>query len=86
LVNYFGPHPSRYERLKPPPRLSPPPPVDFYVRDAESVPSPAVPMKAAGLPSPKPLPEAGAVVEAKAAAAAPVGRGDEVSGEAVTPP
>ncbi len=53
LVNYFGPHPSRYERLKPPPRLSPPPPVDFYVRDAESVPSPAVPMTAAGLPSPE---------------------------------
>ena len=86
LVNYFGPHPSRYERPAPPapPRLSPPPPVDFYVRDAEPVPSPAVPMKTVSLPSPEPRPEAGAAVEARAAADAPVGRGDDVSGEPVT--
>ena len=86
LVNYFGPHPSRYERPEPlpPPRLLPPPPVDFYVRDAEPIPSPAVPMKAPALPSPEPLPEASVAVEAKSAAAAPVGRGDDVSGEAVS--
>ncbi len=40
LVNYYGPHPSRYDRPEPPPppTLSAPPPVDFYVRDPEPIP------------------------------------------------
>ena len=93
LVNYFGPHPSRYERPAPAPapRLLPPPPVDFYVRDAEPIPSPAVPMKAASLRAPQPRPEASTPVEVKAAAAAPVRKsatpvdaGDDISGEADT--
>ncbi len=43
LVNYFGPHPSRYDKpdASPPPNLSPPPPVDFYVRDPEPIPKSA---------------------------------------------
>ena len=43
LINYYGPHPSRYERppAPPPPNLVAPPPVDFYVRDPEPVPEPA---------------------------------------------
>ena len=85
LVNYFGPHPSRYERpAPPPPRLLPPPPVDFYVRDAELIPSPAVPMKAASLPTPERRPEASAPVEEKAAAAESTNTGNDISGEAVT--
>ena len=86
LVNYFGPHPSRYERPTPPPapRLLPPPPVDFYVRDAEPIPSPAVPMKAASLPAPEPRPEASPPLEAKAAVAEPTDAGDGISGETVS--
>ncbi len=40
LVNYYGPHPSRYDRPEPPPppTLSAPPSVDFYVRDPEPIP------------------------------------------------
>ena len=73
LVNYFGPHPSRYERPAPPPppRLLPPPPVDFYVRHAEPIPSPAVPMKAASV---APVSES----------ARPAESDNDTSGEAVT--
>ncbi|NQV57104.1 MAG: hypothetical protein HQ503_14685 [Rhodospirillales bacterium] len=44
LVNYYGPHPSRYEVPKTikAPELKAPPPVPFWVRDAEPVPKPAV--------------------------------------------
>lgn len=43
LVNYYGPHPSRYDMPTPPDRLeaSAPPPVSFYVRDVESIPNDA---------------------------------------------
>ncbi len=43
LVNYYGPHPSRYDRPEPPPvpELSAPPAIDFYVRDQEPVPEAA---------------------------------------------
>ena len=45
LVNYYGPHPSRYHRPEPPPpTLSAPPAVDFYVRDPEPIPEP-VPLR-----------------------------------------
>lgn len=49
FINYHGPHPSRYDKpvVKPDPVLKAPPPVDFYVRDPEPI------------PSPKPLPEIG---------------------------
>jgi len=42
LVNYYGPHPSRYDRPAPAAaaKLMAPPPVDFYVRDEEPVPAP----------------------------------------------
>ena len=45
LVNYYGPHPSRYDRPEPPPppTLSAPPAVDFFVRDPEPIPEPAPP-------------------------------------------
>ena len=45
LVNYYGPHPSRYDRPEPPPppTLSAPPSVDFFVRDPEPIPEPAPP-------------------------------------------
>ena len=85
LVNYFGPHPSRYERPAPPPpqQLAPPPPVDFYVRDAEPIPSPVVPIKAASLPAPGLQPAPAAPNKAKAAAA-PAGLGDDISDAADT--
>lgn len=40
LVNYYGPHPSRYDTPSPPDRLEPaaPRPVAFYVRDEEPIP------------------------------------------------
>ena len=42
FVNYYGPHPSRYEipAALPAPLLNAPPPVDFYVRDPEPIPVP----------------------------------------------
>ncbi len=45
LVNYYGPDPSRYDRPEAPPPaiLSPPPAVDFFVRDPEPIPTPAPP-------------------------------------------
>lgn len=45
LVNYYGPDPSRYDRPEPPPppTLSAPPAVDFFVRDPEPIPEPAPP-------------------------------------------
>jgi hypothetical protein len=41
FVNYYGPHPSRYEKPTAAPEsiLSAPPPVDFYVRDPEPIPT-----------------------------------------------
>ncbi len=45
LVNYYGPHPGRYDRPEPPPppTLAAPPAVDFFVRDPEPIPEPAPP-------------------------------------------
>ncbi len=45
LVNYYGPHPNRYDRPEPPPppTLAAPPAVDFFVRDPEPIPEPAPP-------------------------------------------
>ena len=47
LVNYYGPHPSRYERPAPAarPAFKAPPPVAFYVRDPEPVPEPVRPRR-----------------------------------------
>lgn len=44
LVNYYGPHPSRYDTPSPPDRLEPaaPPPVAYYVRDEELIPDDSV--------------------------------------------
>lgn len=46
LVNYFGPHPSRYDAPEPTPvpQLQAPPPVPFWVRDPEPVPKPFIKM------------------------------------------
>ena len=40
LVNYFGPHPERYDHPEPPSRLESvaPPPIAFYSRDMDPVP------------------------------------------------
>jgi hypothetical protein len=40
LVNYYGPHPSRFDTPSPPERLDPvaPPPVAFYVKDEDPLP------------------------------------------------
>ncbi len=40
LVNYYGPHPSRFDTPSPPDRLEPAPPrpVAFYVKDKEPIP------------------------------------------------
>ena len=87
LVNYYGPHPSRYDRPEPPPpaTLSAPPAVDFFVRDPEPIPEPAPPRartKAEPAEGPKAEPAAGDTSEgqaapmakaAQAAAATPVG-------------
>lgn len=45
LVNYYGPHPSRYDKpaAQPATNKSAPPPVDFYVRDPEPIPEPVKP-------------------------------------------
>ena len=42
FVNYYGPHPSRYEKpgVASEVLMSGPPPVDFYVRDHEPIPAP----------------------------------------------
>lgn len=47
IVNYYGPHPSRYEKeWKQPERgIAPPPPVDYFVRDPDPIPE-AAPRKA----------------------------------------
>jgi hypothetical protein len=49
LVNYYGPHPRRYDaREKPPkPELSAPAKVEYWVKDPEPIPEPQVylPMK-----------------------------------------
>jgi hypothetical protein len=46
LVNYYGPHPSRYEApaRAPVPELQAPPPVPFWVRDPEPVLEPFIKM------------------------------------------
>ncbi len=43
LVNYFGPHPSRYDPppAQPEPELQAPPAIDYWVKDAEPIPRPA---------------------------------------------
>jgi hypothetical protein len=53
LVNYFGPHPSRYDPPDPPdvPDLEAPEEIDHWVKDPEPVPKPAVRMQ--DLPKPK---------------------------------
>ncbi len=52
LVNYFGPHPSRYDPPEPPevPDLEAPKEIDHWVKDPEPVPKPAVRMQ--DLPKP----------------------------------
>ena len=86
LVNYYGPHPSRYDRPEPPPppTLSAPPSVDFFVRDPEPLPEPAPPrvrtnpeadeQRTAQIPEPaedpKAEPAAGDTSEGQAAPAA----------------
>ncbi len=86
LVNYYGPNPSRYDRPEPPPppTLSAPPSVDFYVRDFEPIPEPAPPrvrtkpeadeQRTAQIPEPaedlKAEPTAGDTSEGQAAPAA----------------
>lgn len=52
LVNYFGPHPSRYdkpEKPEPAPH-APPPMVNYWVKDAVPVPRPSPTGKASNLP------------------------------------
>jgi len=48
LVNYYGPHPSRYDMPSPPDRLEPtaPSPVAFYVMDDDLIPDDAPKHKA----------------------------------------
>ena len=43
LVNYIGPHPSRYPSPppSPPAALKAPAPIDYWVKDSEPVPKPA---------------------------------------------
>jgi hypothetical protein len=59
LVNYFGPHPSRYDVPKPalPPQLKAPPPVPFWVRDPEPIPQPFIKMsgRTQSLIAPRPI-------------------------------
>ncbi len=52
-MNYFGPHPSRYDPPDPPevPDLEAPEEIDYWVKDPEPVPKPAVRMQ--DLPKPK---------------------------------
>lgn len=75
LVNYYGPHPSRYDRPEPPPppTLAAPPAVDFFVRDPEPIPQPAPP-RVRSKPEPaedlKAEPAAGDTSEGQAAPAA----------------
>ncbi len=47
LVNYFGPHPSRYDPPEKPekPELSAPKPVSYWVKDPEPIPQPGVRMQ-----------------------------------------
>lgn len=42
LVNYFGPHPSRYDAPEPPEAVAPaaPEPVNYWVKDPEPLPRP----------------------------------------------
>ncbi|MFQ5763688.1 MAG: hypothetical protein ACE5GT_02060 [Rhodospirillales bacterium] len=52
LVNYFGPHPSRFDKPEPPTPtpLSPPEMVNYWVKDAEPIPRPAPTGKVSNLP------------------------------------
>ena len=52
LVNYFGPHPSRYDKPEPP-ELAPitaPPRINYWVKDAEPIPRPRPTGNAMNLP------------------------------------
>jgi hypothetical protein len=77
LVNYYGPHPSRYDTPPPPPALvlKAPPPVAFYVRDPEPVPEPVRPRRAGASIEPRTEPQAAATdleVDLGATTTAPV--------------
>ncbi len=52
LVNYFGPHPSRYDKPEPPEPAphAPPPMVNYWVKDAVPIPRPSPTGKASNLP------------------------------------
>ncbi|MBL6957826.1 MAG: hypothetical protein ISR52_02510 [Rhodospirillales bacterium] len=45
MVNYFGPHPSRYDEPEAPPapNLQAPPSIEYFVKDAEPIPQPKPP-------------------------------------------
>ena len=52
LVNYFGPHPSRYDKPEPP-ELAPiaaPPQINYWVKDPEPIPRPKATGNAINLP------------------------------------
>ena len=51
LVNYFGPHPSRYDKPDPPEPAphAPPPMVNYWVKDAVPIPRPSPTGKASNL-------------------------------------
>lgn len=52
LVNYFGPHPSRFDKPERPEPAEPVPParINYWVKDAEPIPRPAPSASAAALP------------------------------------
>ena len=52
LVNYFGKHPSRYDKPEPPEKAihTPPEMVNYWVKDAEPIPRPAPSGNVANLP------------------------------------
>jgi len=65
LVNYFGPHPSRYDKPEPPEKvqLKAPKQIDYWVKDPEPVPVANPPKKvvaATGKKSPESLLQQGA--------------------------
>ncbi|MBI2584303.1 MAG: hypothetical protein HYW28_00265 [Rhodospirillales bacterium] len=52
LVNYFGPHPRRYEKPVPPtpPTPVPPAPINYWVKDPEPIPCPVTPRQMCEFP------------------------------------
>jgi hypothetical protein len=52
LVNYYGPHPSRYDAPEPPEamELQAPPEIDYFVKDPEPIPQPNLSKAPAPLP------------------------------------